>query len=268
MPDEISIQAIERLRRLQPTVCKYPPKYQSTFQQMMSITSHKFFVNANRAALAYQRIAVNTQCNLAPLQSMNLAKLAHQIVPLYPFQRQMAAIVGAIPVQEIVYANQKIREGIMNSLEGISCDAAEKEQLKNIFQNEELLSCADDIVEEMANTSNEEMPLDNSSAAETQPERFSLLKHGIDLETAVVFTYVLAFAVFVIYCIRTDSLTEDDFFAFWLYIFQLLVGGMDAIEGFAAEYPYLAGLTAQAIMAFIVSKLSNTKDRDQEKAVE
>lgn len=265
MNDEMNRNATEAYEAILQMAYKYR-RYNAAFQQMAPKINPEVLAKASSAIRTYQHIAANAQYNLAPI--LNLAKAAQLIAPIYQFQRQMAAIVGAIPIQEIVYANAKIREGIMNSLEGISCDAAEKEQLKNIFQNEELLSCADDIIEEMDNTSNEEMPLDNSSAAETQPERFSLLEHGIDLETAVVFTYVLAFAVFVIYCIRTDSLTEDDFFAFWLYIFQLLVGGMDAIEGFAAKYPYLAGLAAQAIMAFIVSKLSNTKDRDKEKAVE
>lgn len=265
MNDEISRNATEAYEAILQMAYKYR-RYNAAFQQMAPKINPEVLAKVSTAFQTYQHIAANAQCNLAPI--LNLAKAAQLIAPIYQFQRQMAAIVGAIPVQEIVYANAKIREGIMNSLEGISCDAAEKEQLKNIFQNEELLSCADDIIEEMDNTSNAETPLDNSSAANTQLEKFSLLKHGIDLETAVVFTYVLAFAVFVIYCIRTDSLTEDDFFAFWLYIFQLLVGGMDAIEGFAAKYPYLAGLAAQAIMAFIVSKLSNTKDRDKEKAVE
>ena len=265
MNDEINRNATEAYEAILQMAYKYR-RYNAAFQQMAPKINPEVLAKVSTAFQTYQHIAANAQCNLAPI--LNLAKAAQLIAPIYQFQRQMAAIVGAIPIQEIVYANAKIREGIMNSLENISCDAAEKEQLKNIFQNEELLSCADDIVEEMDNTSNEETPLDNPSAAETQPEKFSLLKHGIDLETAVFFTYVLAFAVFVIYCIRTDSLTEDDFFAFWLYIFQLLVGGMDAIEGFAAEYPHICDMATAIISELITEQLKETIRRDKEKAVE
>ena len=265
MNDEMNRNATEAYEAILQMAYKYR-RYNAAFQQMAPKINPEVLAKVSTAFQTYQHIAANAQCNLAPI--LNLAKAAQLIAPIYQFQRQMAAIVGAIPAQEIVYANSKIREGIMNSLENISCDAAEKEQLKNIFQNEELLSCADDIVEEMDNTSNEETPLDNPSAAETQPEKFSLLKHGIDLETAVFFTYVLAFAVFVIYCIRTDSLTEDDFFAFWLYIFQLLVGGMDAIEGFAAEYPHICDMATAIISELITEQLKETIRRDKEKAVE
>lgn len=265
MNDEMNRNATEAYEAILQMAYKYR-RYNAAFQQMAPKINPEVLAKASSAIRTYQHIAANAQYNLAPI--LNLAKAAQLIAPIYQFQRQMAAIVGAIPVQEIVYANQKIREGIMNSLEGISCDAAEKEQLKNIFQNEELLSCADDIVEEMANASSEETQSDNSDTANTQSEKFSLLKHGIEPETAVLLAYTLAIPVFLLICIRGGSLTEDDFYAFWLYIFQLLVGGMDAIEGFAAKYPYLAGLAAQAIMAFIVSKLSNTKDRDKEKTVE
>lgn len=265
MNDEMNRNATEAYEAILQMAYKYR-RYNAAFQQMAPKINPEVLAKVSTAFQTYQHIAANAQCNLAPI--LNLAKAAQLIAPIYQFQRQMAAIVGAIPIQEIVYANAKIREGIMNSLENISCDAAEKEQLKNIFQNEELLSCADDIVEEMDNTSNEETPLDNPSAAETQPEKFSLLKHGIDLETAVFFTYVLAFAVFVIYCIRTDSLTEDDFFAFWLYIFQLLVGGMDAIEGFAAEYPHICDMATAIISELITEQLKETIRRDKEKAVE
>ena len=268
MNDEMNRNATEAYEAILQMAYKYN-EYNATFQRMIDNIDPQFLKNACSIIEGYSHFAAHVLYNYnLVFQSLNWAKIAEAIEPLFQIQQQMAAITKAIPMQEIVYANSKIREGLMNSLENISYDAAKKEPLKNIFQDEELLSCADDIIEEMDNTSNEETPLDNSSTAETQPEKFSLLKHGIDLETAVFFTYVLAFAVFVIYCMRTDSLTEDDFFAFWLYIFQLLVGGMDAIEGLAAEYPYLAGLTAQAIMAFIVNKISNTKDRDQEKAVE
>lgn len=265
MNDEMNRNATEAYEAILQMAYKYR-RYNAAFQQMAPKINPEVLAKASSAIRTYQHIAANAQYNLAPI--LNLAKAAQLIAPIYQFQRQMAAIVGAIPIQEIVYANAKIREGIMNSLEGISCDAAEKEQLKNIFQDEELLSCADDIVEEIANTTNEEVHPNNSDTANTQSEKFSLLKHGIDLETAVVFTYVLAFAVFVIYCIRTDSLTEDDFFAFWLYIFQLLVGGMDAIEGFAAEYPHICDMATAIISELITEQLKETIRRDKEKAVE
>lgn len=268
MNDEMNRNATEAYEAILQMAYKYN-EYNATFQRMIDNIDPQFLKNACSIIEGYSHFAAHVLYNYnLVFQSLNWAKIAEAIEPLFQIQQQMAAITKAIPIQEIVYANAKIREGIMNSLENISCDAAEKEQLKNIFQNEELLSCADDIIEEMDNTSNAETPLDNSSAANTQLEKFSLLKHGIDLETAVVFTYVLAFAVFVIYCIRTDSLTEDDFFAFWLYIFQLLVGGMDAIECFAAEYPHICDMATAIISELITEQLKETIRRDKEKAVE
>ena len=265
MSDEINEKTMSAYETMLRIAYQYQ-RYNSAFQQMAAKIDPEFLAKASNIAKAYQHIAAHAQYNLAPF--LNLAKAAQLIAPLYQFQRQMAAIAEAIPVQDIVYSNQKIREGIMQTIERIDSNAAEKEQLKNIFQNEELLSCADDIVEEMNNTSNEETPLDNSSAAETLSEKFSLLKHGINLETAVVFSYVLAIAVFVIYCIRTGSLTEDDFYAFWLYIFQLIVGGMDTIENFAAEYPYTSGIVAAIISGLILERLKEMIRRDKEKTVE
>ena len=226
MSDEINEKTMSAYEIMLRLAYQYQ-RYNAAFQQMTARIAPEFLSKVSNTVNAYQRMAVHAQYNLAPF--LNLAKAAQLIAPLYQFQRQMAAIIGAIPVQDIVYANQKIREGIMQTIERIDGDDAGKEQLKNIFQNEELLSCADDIVEEIANTADEEIQPANSAAANTPPERFSLFEYGIEPETAVLLAYALAIPVFLLICIRGGSLTEDDFYALWMYIYGAISGNWDTI---------------------------------------
>lgn len=268
MSDEMNRNATEAYEAILQMAYRYN-EYNAALQRMLANIDPQFLKDVHSIIKGYHHFAtLILYYYILFYKSLNWAKITASIAPLLQIQQQIADITKMMLTQDIVYANKKISEGIMQSIERIDGDAAEKEQLKNIFQNEELLSCADDIVEEIANTADEEIQPANSAAANTQPEKFSLLEHGIELETAVLLAYTLAIPVFLLICIRGGSLTEDDFYAFWLNILQLLVGGYDMLKNFSREHPSICGMTTSIISGLITEQLKEIIRRDKEKTVE
>ena len=139
--------------------------------------------------------------------------------------------------------------------------STQSSSLYELFNNRELLLCADDIVNELANNSQNSDDLETLNAALLEPEQ------GIDLEAIVLLSYSLAIPVFLLICVRGGTLTQDDLMSIWLHILKILTGSWSVVWELMEKIATFGGVYA-FVKDYVIRKKSDTYRQCRDKHID